>query len=56
MVNKLAVLKGGSNPRLGSSSELNAPITVLHRGGRREIEEKTGRKRDAKKIVAGMAQ
>jgi len=52
----LAVLEGGSNPRLGSSSELNPPITVLHRGRIREIEEEMGRRRDAGRIVAGMTQ
>jgi len=52
----LAVLEGGLNPKLGSSSELNPPITVLHRGRIREVEEEMGKRRDAGRIVAGMTQ
>jgi len=53
----LAVLEGGSNSRLGLSSELTPPpITVLRRGRIREIEEEMGRRRDAGRIVAGMTQ
>jgi len=41
---------------LSSKEARNPPITVLHRGRIREIEEEMGRRRDAGRIVAGMTQ
>lgn len=52
----LVVLNGGSNPRLGLSSEFSPPVAVLPRGRITEKEEEMGRWRDARRIDAGAVQ